>query len=149
MMVVMAKTEKATFALGCFWHPDDYFSKLDGVVSTRVGYAGGTTPNPTYETLGDHTETTEVVYDSEKISYETLLKEFFNQHDPSLDVKTQYKSIIFTHDDEQKKTAGEALQEQQKKSTRPIRTEIRAVGEFREAEDYHQKYYAKQRDAAF
>jgi methionine-S-sulfoxide reductase len=132
----------ATFALGCFWGPDDYFSKLKGVIKTRVGYAGGTKKNPSYHNLGDHTETVEITFDPKIISFEELLKHFWQQHDPTLQEVTQYKSVIFYQDEEQKKIAEKSKQEAEKKLGK-VATEIKKAGTFYEAEEYHQKYLQK------
>jgi peptide-methionine (S)-S-oxide reductase len=135
---------KATLALGCFWQPEYYFSKLPGVVNTTVGYAGGTSANPTYETLGDHTETVEVVYDPSVISYSDILKHFWNIHDPTTLQKTQYKSIIFYHNAGQRASAEKSVAEEQAKRSKKILTEVREAGAFYRAEEYHQKYLEKQ-----
>jgi len=137
--------KKATFAMGCFWHPDDYYSKRDGVISTKVGYAGGTTKNPTYENIGDHTESTEIHYDPNKVDYAALLEDFFDQHDPSLKTRPQYRSIIFVHDVEQQKAAEAELKKRQSTANRPLLTQIREAHDFTTAEEYHQKFYAKRR----
>ena len=105
----------ATFALGCFWSPDDFFSKLDGVIKTRVGYAGGTTPNPTYYNLGDHTETVEITFNPSKISYETLLDHFWKKHDSTIPQSKQYRSVIFVHNKKQREIAEKNLKQIQKK----------------------------------
>ena len=144
-MTQTTETKQARFGLGCFWHPDDSFSKLPGVIATRVGYAGGNKQNPTYEDLGDHTETVEVDYDPERISYNDLLKHFFNDHDPTVKQKTQYQSVIFPMDEDQKKMAEEVLAEK-RKALPNIQTKIQPAGEFTLAEDYHQKFLAKQRE---
>lgn len=133
----------ATFALGCFWSPDDYFSKLDGVIKTRVGYTGGTTLNPTYHNLGDHTETVEITFDPSKISYETLLDHFWKQHDPTIPQVKQYRSAIFTNDKNQKMIAGKSFINQQQQTPGKILTTIETVSTFYEAEEYHQKYHQK------
>ena len=135
--------QTATFALGCFWGPDVYFSKLKGVIKTRVGYAGGTTKNPNYHNLGDHTETVEIAFDPEVISFEELLQQFWKQHDPSIKEVTQYKSIIFYHNQRQKKTAEMSKKEMEKNLGKKIFTEIKKAGTFYEAEEYHQKYLQK------
>ena len=132
----------ATFALGCFWSPDDYFSKLDGVIKTRVGYTGGTTLNPTYHNLGDHTETVEITFDPSKISYETLLDHFWKQHDPTIPQVKQYRSAIFTNDKNQKMIAGKSFINQQQTPGK-ILTTIETVSTFYEAEEYHQKMRKK------
>lgn len=139
----MGKQEIVRFALGCFWQPEVSFGKLPGVVQTRVGYSGGTTENPTYTNLGDHTETVEVTFDPKKISYEALLEHFWAEHDATMEMKTQYKSAIFAMDQAQQTTAEQSKDERQTKLKKRIVTEIQPAGEFYEAEDYHQKYLAK------
>jgi methionine-S-sulfoxide reductase len=147
-----AKTEVATFAGGCFWGMEEILRKIPGVISTRVGYTGGTTKNPTYKQVctgaTGHAEAIEISFDPTKTSYEKLLSVFFRMHDPTTlnqqhnDIGTQYRSAIFYHDDEQKKLA-EAVKEKFDKSgrfKRPIVTEITKAGPFYVAEDYHQKY---------
>src|SRR3989304_8301512 len=106
---------KATFAAGCFWHPEEIFAKTPGVVSTRVGYIGGKKPRPTYENVcggnTGHVEATEVTFDPKKISYEKLFDVFWNIHDPTTkdrqdpDVGSQYNSTIFYHNEKQRKAA--------------------------------------------
>jgi len=140
---VSSNTEKAFFAMGCFWGPDYLFSQLPGVLSTQVGYMGGTTPNPTYTKLGDHTETVEIIFYPAKVSYETLLRNFWENHDPTLKQKTQYESIIFYHSPHQKLLAEQSIQYEKKHFTRPIRTKILPVTTFYKAEEYHQKYFEK------
>lgn len=135
--------QTATFALGCFWGPDDHFSKLKGVSKTRVGYAGGKKKNPSYHNLGDHTETVEITFDPKIISFEELLKHFWKQHDPTVQEVTQYKSVIFYQNEEQKKLAEKSKQEAEKKLGRKIVTEIIKAGTFYQAEEYHQKYLQK------
>ena len=108
--------EIASFALGCFWCPDDYFSKLDGVIRTRVGYSGGITPNPTYQNIGDHTETVEITYHPEKISFKELLDHFWKQHDATIPQIKQYRSAIFTHNKKQQEIAEKSLHKQQQKN---------------------------------
>ncbi len=135
--------QTATFALGCFWGPDDYFSKLKGVIKTRVGYAGGTKKNPSYYNLGDHTETIEITFDPKIISFEELLKHFWKEHDPTEQQVTQYKSAIFYQNEEQKKLAEKSKKEMEKKLGRKIVTEIKKAGTFYQAEEYHQKYLQK------
>jgi peptide-methionine (S)-S-oxide reductase len=150
-------TELATFALGCFWGAERQFWQLPGVYTTAVGYAGGHTPNPTYEEVcGGHTghaEAVRVVFDPEKISYRDLLKVFWESHDPTQgmrqgnDVGTQYRSAIYYHDEEQRRAAEQSRETYQQSLAvagyEPITTEIRPVGEFYFAEPYHQQYLAK------
>jgi peptide-methionine (S)-S-oxide reductase len=138
----------ATFALGCFWGPDEFFSKIPGISETTVGYTGGTLEDPTYENLGDHTEAIQIEFDPAAISYEDLLEYFWEQHNPTLKHKTQYKSAIFYEDDEQKEIAEKAKKSRQRKTSGMIATEIINGGTFYPAEDYHQKYLQKNRGAA-
>lgn len=135
--------QKATFALGCFWGPDDFFSKLKGVTQTTAGYSGGTKENPTYEDLGDYTETVEIMFDDVTVSYEDLLKHFWKLHDATEKHKTQYKSVIFYHDDAQKNSAEKSKVSEEKKLGKKIVTEIRPAAHFYKAEEYHQKYLQK------
>lgn len=139
------KTEKAYFGMGCFWGPQAFFDELPGVVSTRVGYAGGTTKDPTYQTIGDHTETTEVTFDPAKISYGDLLQRFWQKHDPYLPEKPQYQSAIFTVDAAQATAARKSLDDAAESSGRKPTTRIEPLPSFTEAEEYHQKYYEKNR----
>jgi len=148
----------AMFGLGCFWGAERKFWELgDGIHVTAVGYAGGVTPNPTYEEVCSgrtgHNEVVLVVYDPEKISYERLLKAFWESHDPTQgmrqgnDVGTQYRSGIYTYTPEQKRAAeaSKAMFEAELKKSgyAPITTEIVDAPEFYFAEDYHQQYLAK------
>ena len=149
--------EEAVFGLGCFWGAERKFWQIPGVVTTAVGYAGGFTPNATYEEVCSgrtgHTEVVRVIYDPNKLSYETLLKAFWESHDPTQgmrqggDVGTQYRSAIYTTTDAQQKTAEasrRAYQEALSKAHRStITTEIRDAPEFYYAEEYHQQYLAK------
>jgi peptide-methionine (S)-S-oxide reductase len=146
----------ATFGAGCFWGAEHLLRPLPGVTATRVGYMGGTTREPTYETVcgGDtgHVEVVEVTYDPERITYEELLEVFWQLHDPtSLDDQgpyergSQYRAVIFCHDDEQE-TVADASRARLERSTSqraPIVTEIRRAGTFWPAEEYHQQYIAK------
>ncbi len=135
--------QTATFALGCFWGPDDYFSKIKGVTKTRVGYLGGTKKNPNYHDLGDHTEVVEITFDPKFISFEELLKHFWKEHDSTAQEVTQYKSAIFYQSEEQKKIAEKSKKEMEKELGRKIVTEIKKAGTFYQAEEYHQKYLQK------
>jgi len=147
--------EKAIFAAGCFWGVENNFSRLDGVLSTKVGYTGGNTQNPTYEevctnTTG-HAEAIEIRYDPLKISYNQLLEIFWTIHNPTqfnrqgFDIGSQYRSAIFYLNDEQKKLAEESKEKLEKsgKYKDKITTEIESAGIFYPAEDYHQQYYKK------
>jgi peptide-methionine (S)-S-oxide reductase len=149
-----AGTEIAEFAFGCFWGAEKDFWQTPGVVVTAVGYEGGFTPNPTYEEVCSgrtgHSETVRVVYDPAKVSYEQLLKVFWEDHDPTQgmrqgnDVGTQYRSVIFTHTDAQA-AAAQASREMYQAELRKagygeITTDIQPAGEFYFAEEYHQQY---------
>lgn len=133
-------TKTATFSMGCFWGPDALFGSKDGVVRTRVGYAGGTKQDPTYRSLGDHTETVQIDYDPEKITYSDLLDIFWNNHDPTTRRTIQYMTMIFYHDEEQKKLAVKSKKQMQERLGRDVKTEIEEYSKFYLAEDYHQKY---------
>jgi peptide-methionine (S)-S-oxide reductase len=150
-------SEIADFALGCFWGEEKLFWQQPGVIVTAVGYQGGTTPNPTYKEvctgMTGHAESVRVVFDPSRISYERLLKLFWEAHDPTQghrqgnDVGTQYRSAIFTHSDAQL-VAAEASRdmfqaELSKAGYGEITTEIRPAPEFYFAEDYHQQYLVK------
>lgn len=148
-------TAKATFAAGCFWGVQLEFDKTEGVVSTSVGYMGGKTSSPTYkqvctDTTG-HAEVVQIEYDPQRVSYETLVRTFFELHDPTQvnrqgpDVGSQYRSAIFFHTPEQEKAARAFIERLTKAGeyARPIATEVTAAGEFWPAEDYHQKYFER------
>ena len=147
--------EKATFAAGCFWGIEAAFRKVKGVVSTAVGYTGGHTKNPTYKEVctdrTGHAEAVLVEYDPSQISYEDLLKLFWEIHDPTQlnrqgpDIGAQYRSAIFYHTPEQQ-AAAIASKEKLEKSgryKRPIVTEITPASEFWRAEEHHQQYFQK------
>jgi methionine-S-sulfoxide reductase len=135
-------TQKAYLALGCFWGPDEFFSKLKGVKKTLVGYSGGKKVDPTYHDLGDHSETIEIEFNPDEITYEEILEHFFKQHDPRSLKTTQYRSAIFFLDDQQKKAAEEAKKKMEE-SLGQIKTAIEPFGKFYPAEEYHQKYLDK------
>jgi len=149
--------EKATFAAGCFWGVEEAFSKIKGVIETTVGYMGGTLDNPTYEDVctnkTGHAEVVEVKYDSEQVSYEDLLRVFWDIHDPTqvnrqgVDIGSQYRSAIFYHNTEQKNIAEKSKNnlEEFKVYKKPIVTEITEAKTFFKAEEYHQKYLQKKR----
>lgn len=148
-------TNKATFAAGCFWGIEASFKKLRGVMDTVVGYTGGQVENPTYRMVCSdktgHAEAIQITYDPDKIAYEDLVKFFFDLHDPTTpnrqgpDLGSQYRSVIFYHDEDQRKTA-EAIKQELDGSGKyryTIVTQIIPAPEFYVAEDYHQDYYAK------
>ena len=147
--------QKATFAAGCFWCTQATFDKIKGVKSTRAGYTGGHVKNPTYEQVCSHTtghaEALEVTFDPNEVSYQQLLDAFWRSINPTqknqqfYDEGDQYRTVIFTHNDEQKSIAEASRKalEDSGKFSKPIVTEIAPVTEFYPAEDYHQQYYKK------
>lgn len=148
-------TETATFGAGCFWGVELKFSKMEGVVSTTVGYMGGNNENPSYEevctdTTG-HAEVVQLQFEPSKVSYESLLKLFFKLHDPTqlnrqgFDFGTQYRSVVFYHSETQKQMAIKVKQDldQSAKYKKPVVTDIVEAATFYKAEDYHQQYLAK------
>ena len=152
-----ADAEQAIFGLGCFWGAERCFWELDGVLTTAVGYAGGSTPNPTYQEvcsgMTGHTEAVLVIFDPRRISYAQLLKVFFESHDPtqgmrqSNDIGTQYRSAIYTGNEEQidmaRDTATRYQEALRNAGFAEITTEFAPAGRFFYAEDYHQQYLAK------
>jgi peptide-methionine (S)-S-oxide reductase len=149
-----AKTRTATFGGGCFWCTEAVFRRLEGVVSVESGYAGGKGANPTYEQVCSgatgHAEVVQVRYDPSKVSYEQLLEVFWKTHDPTTvdaqgaDVGTQYRSVIFAHDEEQRRVAEDlkARLEEAKAFDGPIVTQVVPYETFWKAEGYHQDYFA-------
>jgi peptide-methionine (S)-S-oxide reductase len=147
--------EKATFGAGCFWHIEQAFQRVSGVVETSVGYMGGTLAEPTYEEVcthrTGHAEVVEVTFDPTRVTFEDLLVTFWNLHDPTTlnrqgpDRGTQYRSVIFYHSPEQKAAAETSKKriEQSKRLGRKIVTEITPASTFYRAEEYHQKYLDK------
>lgn len=151
---------KATFAAGCFWGVEATFRQIPGVTATRVGYTGGNLQNPTYKDVctdgTGHAEAVEVEYDPARVSYQDLLKVFWENHDPTQlnrqgpDFGSQYRSAIFYHSPEQEQLANASKQEFEKSGQykRPIVTQIVPEVTFYEAEDYHQQYLEKRGMAA-
>jgi peptide-methionine (S)-S-oxide reductase len=147
--------ERATFAAGCFWGVEDVFWGFPGVLSTRAGYIGGQTCNPTYRDVCSHdtghAEAVEVLFDPHQVSFNQLLELFWNCHDPTQlnrqgpDIGDQYRSVIFYHSDEQKAAAQESLEllDRSGRLRRSIVTRIAPAVTFWEAEEYHQKYHKK------
>ncbi len=146
--------QTATFAGGCFWCTEAIFTQLKGVEKVESGYSGGTVANPSYElvctgTTG-HAETVQITFDPNVISYRDLLHIFFTVHDPTTpnrqgnDVGTQYRSVVFYHNEEQKRAAEEVMKEVEKQKIwdAPLVTELVPAKPFYKAEDYHQEYYA-------
>uniref|UniRef100_A0A8R1TKB9 peptide-methionine (S)-S-oxide reductase n=1 Tax=Onchocerca volvulus TaxID=6282 RepID=A0A8R1TKB9_ONCVO len=147
----MANLQKAYLGMQCFWGAESTFAKLDGVLATRVGYAGGTTQAPNYRNIGDHTEITEVQFDEKIISYDKILDYFWEHHDPTIEYKKQYKSAILYVDDQQKETAKKSLKKLQveKYGNRKLDTYVQKLIRFYQAEDYHQKYWLRCQTAIF
>lgn len=147
--------KKATFGAGCFWGVEETFRQVEGVTDATVGYSGGTLANPTYHDVctgqTGHAEVVEVQYDPAMVSYERLLDVFWSNHNPTTlnrqgpDIGTQYRSVIFYHDDEQKAAATASRDRLQASGRfpRPIVTQIESASPFYRAEEYHQQYLAK------
>jgi len=154
-----AKTQLATFGGGCFWCTEAVFERLDGVKSVVSGYAGGKTPNPTYKQVcsGEtgHAEVIQVEFDPAKISFAKLLETFWQAHDPTTlnrqgaDAGTQYRSVIYYHDEAQKQAAEKSKKDAQIQFTAPIVTEIAPMAKFYAAEDYHQDYFRNNPNAPY
>lgn len=144
---------KVTFGAGCFWHVEEKFRKLKGVLKTTVGYSGGKMKEPSYEEVctdkTGHVEVCEVEFDPKTISFDELLETFWKMHDPTQvnrqgpDVGTQYKSAIFYENETQKKEAEDSKAKLQEKLGKNIATEILPLVNFYEAEEHHQKYLMK------
>ncbi|MBL4623828.1 MAG: peptide-methionine (S)-S-oxide reductase MsrA [Flavobacteriales bacterium] len=153
--------EKATFGAGCFWCVEAIFSELKGVESVEPGYAGGQTDNPTYKEIcigtTGHAEVAQITFDPSVISFAKLLSVFWKTHDPTTlnrqgaDSGTQYRSVVFYHTEEQKQTAEKYKKELSESGAwdNPIVTEISALDKFYPAENYHQDYYANNKDQQY
>jgi len=144
----MTRIEKATFGMGCFWEPDIFFSKIPGVLKTTVGFSGGMIPNPTYKNVcgGEtgHTEVVQIEFDPEKISFKELLYYFWREHDASDPQKTQYKSVVFYENEEQKQLVEEGKKDEEaRRGGKEVLTEVLPLQAFYPAEEYHQKYLEK------
>lgn len=147
------KLETITLGGGCFWCTEAIFQRVKGVVSVISGYSGGTVPNPTYDAVctgrTGHAEVVQITIDSSIISFQEILEIFFSIHDPTTlnrqgaDIGTQYRSVIFYHNDEQKRIAEDMIKQldSEKIWDNPIVTEIKKYKNFYKAEDYHQNYY--------
>ena len=154
-MTENSRTQTATFAAGCFWGVELEFGKIPGVLSTEVGYTGGATQDPSYDEVCDgdtgHAEAVQIQFDSAVVSYETLVREFFDLHDPTTlnrqgpDFGEQYRSAIFVHSDEQRKVAESVVADlsQSGEFDRPIVTQVVNATKFWKAEEYHQKYFER------
>ncbi len=155
------KIETATFGAGCFWCVEAVFSRLKGVVSVKSGYSGGRTENPTYKEVCDgttgHVEVAQIEFEPDVISFKELLEVFWQTHDPTTinrqgnDVGEQYRSVIFYHSDEQKRTAEEYKKKLDEAGifSAPIVTSIEPFTKFFEAENYHQDYYENNKDQPY
>jgi len=151
----------ATFGAGCFWCVEAVFQQLEGVEKVVSGYSGGKIKNPTYKEvcsgLTGHAEVIQITYDTTKVNYETLLEAFWSSHDPTTmnrqgaDVGSQYRSVIFYHDDQQKKLAEEYKAKLNASGAfeKPVVTEISSFESFYKAEDSHQNYYNQNKDAPY
>jgi peptide-methionine (S)-S-oxide reductase len=143
--------ERAVLAGGCFWGVQDLFRRYDGVVSTRVGYTGGSTPNATYRNHGRHAEAIEIIFDPARISYRQILEFFFQIHDPTThnrqgnDAGTSYRSAIFYTSDQQRRIAEDTIADVDESGLWPgkVVTEVAPAGEFWEAEPEHQDYLVR------
>ena len=151
--------ERAIFGAGCFWGVEAEFRKVEGVIEVASGYSGGHIENPTYGDVCSgatgHAEVVEVEYDPSKVSYEELLEVFWKEHDPTQlnrqgpDVGTQYRSVIFFLTPEQETAAHASKEKAQERFKKPIATQIGPASEFYRAEEYHQRYFEKNRLARF
>lgn len=155
------KLEKATFGGGCFWCTEAVFKQINGVISTEVGYAGGKVEAPTYEqvctgTTG-HAEVCQVTFNPDLVSYTELLEIFFKTHDPTTlnrqgaDIGTQYRSVIFYHNEKQKNLSLEFIDtlERKKLFSKPIVTQVEPLKNYYRAEEYHQNYFEKNPQSAY
>ena len=134
-------TATATFGMGCFWGPDARFGAMDAVVRTRVGYAGGTEPDPSYYSLGDHTEVVQVEYDPATLGYDDLLEVFWANHNPFGGAhKRQYRGVVLVHDEAQREAAEASAAALEERTGQSVETAIESLDSFTLAEDYHQKY---------
>jgi peptide-methionine (S)-S-oxide reductase len=149
--------EKATFGMGCFWGPEELFRRVDGVISTSVGFMGGSVENPTYEEVctgrTGHAEVVAVEFDPSRVSYQELLEIFWARHDPTTrnrqgpDIGTQYRSVLFFHSPEQEAAARASKEELERcgRHRREIVTEIVPASNYYPADEYHQRYVEKRR----
>ncbi len=151
MSKITGQYEVATLGGGCFWCIEAVYAEVNGIIKQESGYAGGSVPNPTYEDIctdeTGHAEVVQITYDPGVISYREILQIFFSVHDPTTlnrqgaDVGTQYRSVIFYHNDAQEKVAKEVIAEAGKLWEKPIVTQLEPFDKFFKAEEYHQSYY--------
>jgi peptide-methionine (S)-S-oxide reductase len=147
------KVETATFGAGCFWHVEEEFRKVPGVLRATVGYMGGTLEDPAYNDVSTgktgHAEVCQIEFDRSMISYAQLLEKFWKLHDPTQldrqgpDMGSQYRSVIFYHNERQRQAAGKSKDAQQQKLSSIVVTQIKKAGKFYRAEEYHQEYLEK------
>ena len=147
--------EIAVLGLGCFWGPEKKFSKIEGIVETEVGYCGGKMPNTTYKDVctgeTNHAEVVKLTFDPEKISFKQIIELFFEFHDPTtlnrqgVDIGTQYRSEIFYNNDKQKNISLSMIDKLNKKFESKITTKVSEIKNYTKAEEYHQKYFDKNR----
>ena len=153
------KLEKATFGEGCFWCSEAIFKRIAGVKSVESGYSGGHVENPSYEEVCSgntgHAEAIQITFDLDKISFGQILEIFWKSHDPTTlnrqgsDVGAQYRSVIFYHDEEQRKIAEASKKKAQKEFSKPIVTAIEPFRKFFKAENYHQDYFNRNQNAPY
>ncbi|MFP4510525.1 MAG: peptide-methionine (S)-S-oxide reductase MsrA [Spirochaetaceae bacterium] len=158
-MAEAARMETATLGGGCFWCIEAVYRRVEGVESAKSGYAGGQVPNPSYEAVctgqTGHAEVVEVAFDPSIVSYESILDIFFQAHDPTTknrqgaDVGPQYRSVIFYHSDEQKRTAERTVKAVSQTLGKPVVTEIEPATEFYPAEQYHDQYFDRNPNAGY
>ena len=151
-------TEKALFGAGCFWGIENYFSKINGIIKTQVGYSGGITDNPTYETVcsgnSEHAEVLYLEFNNKLITYKSLLDHFWKCHDQTTlnrqgyDIGNQYRSVIYYFSENQKEAAEKSIIANQYKFKNKIVTKITKADNFYKAEEYHQQYIQKREDSA-
>jgi len=146
MTTTARNVQKASFGMSWFWFPEAQFGCASGILRTRVGFAGGSKENPTYQSLGDHTETVLLEYDADQTSYSDLLDMFWVNHDPTAMCSRQEMSAIFYHSDQQKALAEKSMAESQNKFRKQITTLILPAEEFYDAENYHQKYLLRKHE---
>jgi peptide-methionine (S)-S-oxide reductase len=155
----MNKVDQITLGGGCFWCVEAVYERIPGVQSVESGYAGGSTPNPTYEQVCDgntgHAEVAQLTYDPSKVTLEEILELFWRAHDPTTlnrqgaDAGTQYRSVIFYENEKQKEIAEKSKNTAQKEFSVPIVTEIKPLEKFYKAENYHQDYYKNNPNAPY
>ncbi|MDO3411587.1 peptide-methionine (S)-S-oxide reductase MsrA [Saccharibacillus sp. CPCC 101409] len=146
----MRQTDKLTFAMGCFWGPEDRFARLPGVTGTRVGYAGGESETPSYRRLGGHSEAVEVEFDPGEISLEELLERFWSEHNPEAvegykPDDSRYRSLLFYRDERQRAAMERARRVMQERGRNSRATRLLPLGAFYPAEEKHQRYEEKKR----